>query len=304
MRSIHRPLVGLAVVALAFVGAPGALRQTPTTFYPPSDPASDIAAALSAAKKDGKHVLLDFGADWCPDCRVLGALFEDPAVAPYAAANFHIVRIDVGRRDKNAETVAKYSATSGDWIPAIVVLDADGKTAAITDHKVRVTRRTTPAELLALLQQWAPKTPWVELTSFTERGVRVTLALERDSLNQTWLAARFTPTEPGMHLYSHELPLEGIDGLGRPTRLLLIEAAGWTVRGAVVANRPVVDDRIEALNTALPIYPPGAVTLRLPVDLPEGRTRPSAQVSVTYMACGPNGCLPPVVDRRVPVVVR
>ena len=48
--------------------------------YPPSDPAKDIAAALTAAATEHKRVLIDFGADWCPDCRVLGALFEDPQV--------------------------------------------------------------------------------------------------------------------------------------------------------------------------------------------------------------------------------
>ena len=45
-----------------------------------------VGGALTAAKADGKHVLLDFGADWCPDCRVLGKLFEDPAVAPFVAS--------------------------------------------------------------------------------------------------------------------------------------------------------------------------------------------------------------------------
>src|SRR4249919_2873241 len=101
-----------AIVVATTLSAPGApngvLAQTPALSYPASDSAADIDKALSAAARDGKHVLLDFGADWCPDCRVLGALFEDPVVAPFATENFHIVRIDVGRRDKNADLIAKY----------------------------------------------------------------------------------------------------------------------------------------------------------------------------------------------------
>ena len=139
--------------ALAVPQSPPAAPTPPaqTLVYPPSDPAKDIAAALTAAKADGKHVLLDFGADWCPDCRVLGKLFEDPAVAPFVAANFHVVHIDVGRRDKNGDVVAQYGATSGAWIPAVVVLDHSGKSVGVTDETVRLTRRDTPQTLLPML---------------------------------------------------------------------------------------------------------------------------------------------------------
>ena len=179
MRSWSRAIVIAGVATLSLGGkAPTLMAQSaPALVYPPSDPARDIAAALAAAAKDGKHVLLDFGADWCPDCRVLGAVFEDPAVAPFAAANFHIVHIDVGRRDKNGDVAVKYQATSEEWIPAVVVLDPGGKTVALTDGNVRLTRRTTPEQLLALLKEWAPKKLWVELSSFTERGVGVKLTL-------------------------------------------------------------------------------------------------------------------------------
>src|SRR5215469_13165065 len=94
-------VVVLAGFAAASGVRAGAQSPTPaTSFYPSSDAARDIDAAVAAARQDGKRVLLDFGADWCPDCRVLGGLFEDASVAPIVSANFHVVRIDVGRRDK------------------------------------------------------------------------------------------------------------------------------------------------------------------------------------------------------------
>src|SRR5262245_44674870 len=34
-----------------------------------ADPHKDIADAFAKAKQDGKYVLLDFGANWCLDCR-------------------------------------------------------------------------------------------------------------------------------------------------------------------------------------------------------------------------------------------
>jgi thioredoxin 1 len=306
MRSFSRAIVviaGLVALGAAAGGSSVIANQAAPLIYPPGDAVKDINAALAAALKDGKHVLLDFGADWCPDCRVLGALFEDPAVAPFAAANFHVVHIDVGRRDKNADVVAKYSATSADWIPAVVVLDANGKTVAVTDDKVRLTRRTTPQQLLALLKDWAPKTTWLELASFTERGVTVRLALDRDSSGGAWLAGTFTPVEADTHLYAKDLPLDGINGLGRPIRLELPSDSGIRLRGGAVANRPVKEDRLELLNTTLPIYPDGEVTLRLPIDLDVRASERRAEILVSYMACGPKGCLPPVKARRVTVVL-
>lgn len=295
-----------ATVALVCVSAMGSGAQTPPPplRYPASDPSTAVAAALAAAKRDGKHVLLDFGADWSPDCRVLGGLMEARSVAPFLQANYHVVHIDVGRRDRNLDVAARYHATAGAWIPAIVVLDAAANAVAITSGTVRLTQRSTAPDLLGLLAAWAPKKLWRALTSFTEHGVRVDLALDRDSTGRVWLSATYAPTEPDAHLYSKDLPVNGIEGLGRPTLLALVPPSAMTVTGPVVANRPVELDRIDALNLAMPVYPAGPVTLRIPVNLPPAGSTTRAVVSISYMACGPKGCLPPVDNKRVTIDVR
>lgn len=305
VRTIRRNAAGAAVwlSVWSVLSAQSPAPSQPTQFYPPGDAARAIAAAQAAAKKDGRHVLLDFGADWCPDCRVLGGLFEDPAVAPVVAANFHVVRIDVGRRDKNAELVSKYGGTSAEWIPAVVVLGPDGSTVAITNEVVRLTRRTTKDELIALLKSWSPKQRERELATFAERGVRVALRLERDRSGGRWLAGEFTPLATGTHLYGIDLPEDGVAGLGRPTRISITPGSALRATGAISADRPVVKDRIEELGVALPIYPAGSVTLRLPVAV-DPNASAVAQVRVSYMACGPRGCLAPVINRLVEVQVR
>jgi thiol-disulfide isomerase/thioredoxin len=264
--------------------------------YPPSDAAAAIAAARAAARIDHKHVLIDFGADWCPDCRVLGALFEDPAIAPFLAENFHVVHVDVGRRDKNADVVAAYGATSGDWIPAVVVIDAEGKTIGLTNDTVRLTRRDTPATLLPVLKQWAPRPLLTALASFEEHGVRVSVGLERDADGRSWIVATFAPIASGVHLYSTDLPPDGIDGLGRPTRVDADPTSSIQLVGRAVADRPTLDDRIDGLNLSVPIYPAGPVTLRAPSKI---TGHGAARLRVSYMGCGPNGCLAPVIGRLV-----
>jgi thiol-disulfide isomerase/thioredoxin len=269
--------------------------------YPVGDARVDIDAGVAAAKRDGKHVLLDFGADWCPDCRVLDVVMKDPIAKPFVDANFHIVRIDVGRRDRNGDLVEQYKATSGEWIPALVALDATGTIIGGTSTDVRFTRRTTPAELVELLQRWAPKRQVAELAAFSQHGVRVQVALERDSRGRAWIAASFRPVAPDVHLYGASLPTNGLDGLGRPTRLTLVPSNAWRVRGPAVSDRREEVLRFDVLDTALPVYPAGPVTLRVPVTLAASPASREAEIHVTYMACSDTGCLPPVVERRVPV---
>jgi hypothetical protein len=50
------------------------------------------------------------------------------------------------------------------------------------------------------------------------------------------------------------------------------------------------------------MYPPGAVTLRMPVRRVPGRPL-RGEAAVSYMACGAQGCLAPVIDRRVAFVL-
>lgn len=291
MRTV-RPLLPLLFSLLILTLHAGAQKLV----YPPSDPAKDIAAALLAAKADGKNVLIDFGADWCPDCRVLGALFEDPAAAPFIDANFHVIHVDVGRRDKNADVVEKYGATSGDWIPAVVVIDANGRNVGLTTDQVRLTRRDTPATLLTVLQRWAPKKATSSVASFTENGVRVTLMFEGDG---AWLRATFAPTDSTAHLYSKDLPKGGVEGLGRPIRIDADQSSSVQL-GEPTADRTVQTDFIAALHVSVPIYPAGPVTLRFPV---KRHGRGPAVFRVSYMACGERGCLAPVTNRVLTVAL-
>ncbi len=297
----------LAVTGLAgLLAITGAVTQHPV--YPVgTDPDVAIASALANATGDGRHVLLDFGADWCPDCRVLDALFTAPPVAAYLDSNFHVVRIDVGRRDRNGTVVEKYGATSGEWIPALVALDGRGRVVGRTDADLRVSRHTTAAELLAVLERWSPKRRIARLGTHRQHGVSVDIVLEADRAGRHFVAATYSPLDPGVHLYGASMPPGGIDGLGRPTVLRVSDAFGSS-RGQLIADRAETLDRIEALDLAVPVYPAGAVTLRMPVTLTPSAVARDARVTIGYMGCSAHGCLPPVVDRelvvRVPPIVR
>ena len=92
-----------------------------------ADPAADIKAALAQARREHKRVILDFGGDWCGDCQVLYIYFHQKPNADLIAKHFIIVPIDIGQMDHNVDVAAKYKVPITKGVPALAVLDANGK---------------------------------------------------------------------------------------------------------------------------------------------------------------------------------
>ena len=136
------------------------------------------------------------------------------------------------------------------------------------------------------------------LTRFVEHDVAVEIALERNPSGKTWLVGTYTPARTKFHLYGKDLPKEGIHGVARPTLLELVRSAAIRPAGPLVADQPTIDLHVQALGLTFPVYPEGAVTLRLPVTVAL-TDNAAAEVSVTYMACSDRTCLAPVVDKRI-----
>ena len=72
MKTLHRfAATLLAAASLAAVAA--------EPMYPAVDRAkADVDAAMKEAKKAGKRVLVDFGGNWCTDCKILDINLKKP----------------------------------------------------------------------------------------------------------------------------------------------------------------------------------------------------------------------------------
>src|SRR6266513_5347396 len=140
------------------------------------------------------------------------------------------------------------------------------------------------------------------LTRFAEHDVSVEIALERSRSGTTWIVGTYTPSRATLHLYGKDLPRSGIHGVARPTLLELVSSASIRPAGPLVADQPTIELQVAALGLTFPVYPAGAVTLRLPVTL-TARDSATAVLSVTYMACSDRTCLAPVIDRRIAVKI-
>ncbi|WP_319464093.1 thioredoxin family protein [Micromonospora sp. RTP1Z1] len=130
----------------------------PDRYDPKRNPATDLKAALALAKADGKAVLIDFGADWCPDCHVLHKLLQSEETKPLLERNYHLLAVDVGEFDHNLKFTAKYVDLKRSGIPALVVLTAEGKVRVATNDGSFANARDMDSEQVnAFLTKWAPK---------------------------------------------------------------------------------------------------------------------------------------------------
>ena len=149
-RAIHRGVVyvtkrrslalSAATLALLLIGVPAPAATTapqlgaampakplPLPYRPSADAAADIDAALKRAARSGKRVLIDFGANWCPDCRVFAGVVTMPAAQPFIRSHCELVLVDVGRMDHNMDLSARFGAAHPIGIPTILVVTPEGR---------------------------------------------------------------------------------------------------------------------------------------------------------------------------------
>lgn len=132
--------------------------QRPPIYDESADGSKQIAAALDAATKEHKRVLLMFGANWCIWCHRLHTLFEtDQSISSVLKANFVVVMVDVNK-GHNSAVDTRYGNPTQHGLPVIVILDPDGKQLTTEDTGLlEEGDHHSPKKVLAFLKEWTPK---------------------------------------------------------------------------------------------------------------------------------------------------
>lgn len=120
-----------------------------------ADPGADITAALAQARKEHKRVILVFGGDWCGDCQVLDIYFHQSPNAVLLARHFILVHVEIGHMDHNVATADKYKVPIKKGVPALAVLDSNGKLLFSQENKeFENMRNMTSQSVTDFLNRW------------------------------------------------------------------------------------------------------------------------------------------------------
>jgi thioredoxin 1 len=123
-----------------------------------ADAEAQIRAAVVAASRNKKNIVLDFGGNWCFDCHVLDDEMRRPELAPLIEANYIVVHIDVGRFDKNVRIAERYHVPLKKGVPALAVLDSEGKLLyAQEEGQFEDARHLSRSSLKQFFEKWKPR---------------------------------------------------------------------------------------------------------------------------------------------------
>ena len=162
----------ILATALATLAAMPALAATPPRITSissidqlwvpdrPFDESSDADAAVDAAfaraRAEHKLVLINLGANWCADCRILAGVMALRDLKPFVESHYVVVDVDVGRINRNLQIPARFGITKRpEAVPCILVVDPDG-TLVDRDHTEALEdmRAMTPQAVADWLAQW------------------------------------------------------------------------------------------------------------------------------------------------------
>jgi protein disulfide-isomerase len=120
----RRIALGATLAMLAGAALPVATATLP--YDASADARADIRGALAQAQRTHRNVLLVFGANWCEDCRALDKALHTPRNAALMQREFEIVKVDVGKFDRNLDVATDYGDAVAKGIPSAVVLSPAG----------------------------------------------------------------------------------------------------------------------------------------------------------------------------------
>src|SRR5277367_245749 len=155
-RSIRLRLA-IALLSALLMGSLPALAQDSfhvnrDLYSTTADPAADINAAKVAARQGHKRILLEFGGNWCGDCQLLDYYYHQAPNAELLAKHFVVVRVDIGHMDHNMDVAQRYHVPVTKGVPALAVLDANGK--LLYSEQPKEFEHSSPEAITAFLNRW------------------------------------------------------------------------------------------------------------------------------------------------------
>lgn len=125
-------------------------------YDPQADADADLESSKKMARRDGRHILMVVGGDWCPWCRRFAKYIEDnEAVATLLASDFVIMKVNVSDETSNTGFLNPYPVIY--TYPHLYFLDADGKMLHSQNTDILQSRSGYREEaVLTVINRFAP----------------------------------------------------------------------------------------------------------------------------------------------------
>ena len=145
-------------LAFAFLAAQalGIALYAADPYPPPGQAAGDLDRAQAKAKSSGKILMVIFGGNWCPDCRVLHQRLDESPVKEYADKRFVVVGMNIGEKDANLDIAKRLGVTLDKGVPAAAFIGPDGKPWGFANNgEIEAARNYSAPQVLTFLRKVA-----------------------------------------------------------------------------------------------------------------------------------------------------
>ena len=102
-----------------------------------------------------KQAVVIFGANWCPDCRILAGTLKLPSVEKFIRENYSILHVDLGKYDINMSLLEVLGIPKPEGVPRVVIFDKEGKALNLDTHdRWRTARDSKQQEIFNYFQKY------------------------------------------------------------------------------------------------------------------------------------------------------
>jgi len=134
-------------------------QEKPNAYNPNADAKADLKNAISKAKTENKHVLIQVGGNWCPWCIKFHKMATtDAKIDSTIKADYVYILLNYSKENKNLDVLKTLQNPQRFGFPVFVILDGDGKLLHTQDSGLlELNKGYDPMKVLTVLKQWNVK---------------------------------------------------------------------------------------------------------------------------------------------------
>ena len=135
---MRKKIAGIFVAAILLTSFGTGFSQEAKKLYDPSlDGMKQLKEAIASVKSTGKHLLIQYGGNWCPWCvKFAGFCKDDPDISKLISDNYIWVKLNYSPENKNLPSNEFLGNPKRFGFPVLIIVDGKGKVLHIQDSSL------------------------------------------------------------------------------------------------------------------------------------------------------------------------